>query len=551
MPEKKPKEKVKPKKPFVFDPNKPVLYKIERLPKSFKVFREGYIDAEISIGKAGYLTVTTKDRAGQTRSKDICFLDYREIKNVLADTLFLSWKEIHKERIEKTRSQSVHSKLQKWTQASLTSGFNFLVYPEWKHLVTQMDPNVTTIFRKFFVVRGPQCKYPDILFDPRLYENKNFVRDLLSYNSIHLCLDNCSFNDRNELIFSNETAYRYERNLRMQTGNWRLLFSDTGETYKALNKTLDNWPRGMAVELAHKLKKFHLSQPIHDRVKLALVCMMAEAEPAHAGNGGNGNVLRRNITCVERSTPDQIRKAFKLFKKNYAKVNKTKCHYTLRGHRGISAFAHYLSDFDQVHEGEIVGLLEKAHRWHQDAELRREAEAERRRIEWEAGREERERRAALNQAQREAEEAAMKLKPTATPPIPLPEDECIKFLDTVGKVFQEGETMGHCIASYARSALSGECYLFHIDYSEEKASIMVNKHGKVVQSYGPRNCVNKASEWAKKELGKWGDEIVKHLDSLPTMKQLDNQIVQIAMDEQPRNFDLQAQFAAVDERAGF
>lgn len=506
MPEKKTKEKAKPKKPFVLDPNKPILYKIERLPQSFRIFREGYIEAEISIGKTGYLTVVTKNRTGEINSKDFCFLNYREIKKHLSEVLFSSWKDIHKERIEKTRTKSVHSKLQKWTIASLTSGFNFLVYPEWKHLITKMDADVAAIFRKFFLVRGPQNVYPRIFFDPRLYQNKNLVRDLISYNSIHLCIDDCSFNDRNEIIFSNKSACRYDRKLRMEAGNWRLLFSDNGETYKALNKTLDNWPRGMPVELSHKLRKIHLSQPIYDRVKLATVCAFLCADPNYAAD-----IFLRNAACVMRSTPEQIRKAFSLFKKNYTKVHKHKCHYNLRGHTGIVAFAHYMSDYDQPHEGEIIGLLEKSHRWHQDAELRRAVEAERQRIEWEAGREERERVAALNKAQREAEEAAMKLKPTAVPPIPIPENECIKFLDTVEKVFQEGETMHHCIASYAKSALDGKYYLFHIDYSEEKASIMVNNQGKVVQSYGPRNCTNKASQWATSQFTVWGSKLAKFL----------------------------------------
>ena len=69
--------------------------------------------------------------------------------------------------------------------------------------------------------------------------------------------------------------------------------------------------------------------------------------------------------------------------------------------------------------------------------------------------------------------------------------------------------MGHCIASYAEKAVLGSCFLFHCDYGEEKASIMLDKYGSVVQSFGPKNCTNQASKWASVELAKWGKKIAE------------------------------------------
>jgi hypothetical protein len=138
-------------------------------------------------------------------------------------------------------------------------------------------------------------------------------------------------------------------------------------------------------------------------------------------------------------------------------------------------------------------------RWAAEAEERRQQRAANELV-WAAQAEER----------RKQEEEDRK-KPTMAPPISLPDREEIRFLDTVESVFQEAMDMKHCIASYAKRAMEGECYLFHIEKDGEKASTMIDKDGKLVQSYGPRNCVNKASEWGGAVLGSWGGKLAEFL----------------------------------------
>lgn len=93
---------------------------------------------------------------------------------------------------------------------------------------------------------------------------------------------------------------------------------------------------------------------------------------------------------------------------------------------------------------------------------------------------------------------------TALPPIPLLEDPHITFLADVGAVYREGQTMQHCIASYAGDAVQGGCYLFHIDYQDTTASTMIDARGRMVQSFGPRNVTNAASRYGAQVLGSWG-----------------------------------------------
>src|SRR5207237_508482 len=91
----------------------------------------------------------------------------------------------------------------------------------------------------------------------------------------------------------------------------------------------------------------------------------------------------------------------------------------------------------------------------------------------------------------------------ARPPIPLPDDPRVRFLDTVAGVCAEAETMQHCVASYIDLAVMGNCYLFHVSYQGEEATVEVGVEGKARQAQGPRNQPNRAARWGKRVLNRW------------------------------------------------
>ena len=64
--------------------------------------------------------------------------------------------------------------------------------------------------------------------------------------------------------------------------------------------------------------------------------------------------------------------------------------------------------------------------------------------------------------------------------------------------------MNNCVASYARSAVRGLCYLFHVDHAATEATIEVDRAGRVVQAAGPGNRMNAASRWGRRVLSRWG-----------------------------------------------
>lgn len=95
-------------------------------------------------------------------------------------------------------------------------------------------------------------------------------------------------------------------------------------------------------------------------------------------------------------------------------------------------------------------------------------------------------------------------EPTARPPVPLPRQGGLRFLATVAEVRAEGRAMRHCIATYARSAVDGFCFLFHVQHAGEQASVEVSPDGHVVQANGPGNRSNRASRWGRRQLESWG-----------------------------------------------
>ena len=66
--------------------------------------------------------------------------------------------------------------------------------------------------------------------------------------------------------------------------------------------------------------------------------------------------------------------------------------------------------------------------------------------------------------------------------------------------------MGHCVYLYVNDAIRGKSFLFHTSYKGEMATTEVDSSGRVRQSYGPHNMVNKASRYAERILSEWGKQ---------------------------------------------
>lgn len=144
----------------------------------------------------------------------------------------------------------------------------------------------------------------------------------------------------------------------------------------------------------------------------------------------------------------------------------------------VGELVRLLADYPERHLGSIAGLADKSIAWHRRALGRR--------------------RAAI----------AAELSPTtraALPPVPLPDAPGIRLLATVQEICAEGDAMEHCVAEYARAAVAGRGFLFHVERDGRSATVLVDERGRVGEASGRRNRDNAAATWGSEELGRWGE----------------------------------------------
>jgi hypothetical protein len=142
-----------------------------------------------------------------------------------------------------------------------------------------------------------------------------------------------------------------------------------------------------------------------------------------------------------------------------------------------------LGDYPEKHHGGLLGLCNKAIRWH------RERDAE------------------------ELEETLARYGgdcKTRVPPLDLSGHPELRFLDCVSAIVEEARHMHHCIDQHVPYAINGDSYLFHVDYGGEEASIELSSYGRVLQAYGPHNTSNVAATYGRKLLNRlWHQQVLR------------------------------------------
>jgi PcfJ-like protein len=186
----------------------------------------------------------------------------------------------------------------------------------------------------------------------------------------------------------------------------------------------------------------------------------------------------RNFRVFAHATSEQIQKAIRTVSRFL--FPDVPLQYNPRRAADVASVVRFLDDYPEVHQGNIVGLANKAIRWH--------------------------RRDRQEEVQRQARDELGESTPTAKPPVQLPDIPGVRFLATVGEVVDEGKRMNHCVASYAKKAKEGLTYLFHIDHEGDEATIEVCPQGVVLQAQGPKNVKNKATAYGTRVLSAWAGQ---------------------------------------------
>jgi hypothetical protein len=316
---------------------------------------------------------------------------------------------------------------------------------QYHRLLGRIDDNIRSVHKSLFV----NCfgyPVPQIVKSLGFYERRLIVDDVITHRAAAIaCLTAPSID---------------------ALGSWQGLFSPTGRPYTSLNRTLTSLPAGMSPQLVGRLREVQLERPIYDRIELIV---------AIAGRDSHN---RRVFMHAQRG---DIEDAFQRVSGRTGR--------SLRSTKAICEFVNRLMDYPELHGGKILGLADKAIRWHrQDVQ-------------------EQERQIALSRFGPE--------NPTAAPPVQLPTDPHVRFLSRVSEISDEGRVMNHCVGSrrYIEKAVNGTGYIFHVDYQGQAATVEVDRWGNVVQAQGPSDHKNAATSYGSTALQNWGRQLRWCFDS--------------------------------------
>ena len=392
--------------------------------------------------------------------------------------------------------------VRKWAVTQTAKVIGKRVHFQWRRLLTLVDPDVLAVHRSVYAAT---IQAAEVTYDPALYLEKHLVRDIINYRAgaiAALIFDDLNFFGQqikaisilDNLPSSSETKALkalardsgVDMNFEVNTNcylnrmeitpaeriekliNWRDLFSCSGKSYRSLDRTLMNLPGGIPAGYLSYLCTIELPRPITDRVEL--LCLLTYRS---VYEDNTRSKIPNNTKVVINATRKQILEAM-----SRVAIH---THNDLDPRKSYSFlfFSSFINDYPEIHNGNIIGLAEKAIKWH-----RRQGQDE-----------------ITKPIERLGEDTE-----AAIPPIPLPVHPGIKFLAKVSDIGNEGLNMGHCIATYAKDAVDGHCHLFHIEHNGELATVQVDFKGHVVQAHGPGNKQNQAVNWGKRMLRCWGQK---------------------------------------------
>lgn len=336
-----------------------------------------------------------------------------------------------------------------------------------ERLLAAVDPRVRTVWDR---VAPLSRELPQLVCAEALYRDPWILRDVLRYHAAAVALAFVETALRPPGLVWDVTTPAGEAALLEALREWRGLFSPTGRSYRSLNRTLMRLPPSVPGELLCQLRRVYLPRPCVDPVELTAL-LVAHAVYARAERP---EVAATHLRAVTHASGAEIAEALGRIGAQLARP------LSPRREADLRLALTLVADYPEPYHGRLLGLVERALRWHRVApDLRAEA-------------------AALGGPS----------MPTQRPPIALPGDSRITFLATVGTVLEEGERMRHCVGSYARRAATGGCYLFHVEYRGEQATVEVDRNGQVAQACGPCNGRNAATAWGRRQLGAWAIDLM-------------------------------------------
>jgi hypothetical protein len=430
-------------------------YKFADFKNGFSIFAKDRRPVHVKFNGATFFCVVNPDFTPGEWTTGYGMFEFSRLMHQIVQTLMADWKPPP----DKVKPDGKFPyKIRTWAMNNTTLALSKRVNAKRLELIKEADQRYVDAQRAYYACCG---KYHPHLIRPALYreENKYVLTDICKYRAAAMTVPDMIFNKDGDFQGWGDFS-PYYRLYSDSYDTWmRMYCKDKPNT--SLRKTLMNLPGGIPYRMLKDIADRELERPYYNRLELLSYLQVLDYRR---------DTMDRNVRIINRSTQEQIRKALRMI---YAHLRQEKTQ--LRKVQRITTAINYIFDCTDNHNGHIVGMADKSIRWHR------------------AGR-------YANEVTR------CKFPPsTATklPPILLPTDNRIRFLDTVQAVFDESVAMQHCVSGYAGNAVLGDCYLFHIDHRKECATVEVSPRGYVVQSRGPSNCSNLASKWGQRVLEVW------------------------------------------------
>jgi hypothetical protein len=387
-----------------------------------------------------------------------------------------------------------------WARKQTRISISSRVKVQWERLLSGASPLIVQLQKKVFCAsHNPTAKS---MFIPEIYEDKYVVSDVMNYRGAAVALqmlDDLTVSPRVRKIESDPSFLKVSEELkhlglseRLQLNvkedvsgmsgaravdymrNWQILFAMNGSPYRALNTTLQNLPGNVPPSFLVNLRYGRLLQPIFDRSPLILACSYFGIISGPMYGMIDPETEKKLDLIFLRATTSDVKKAIAMVARANHDV------HSPRRSRHIYSLVNYLLDTPDINSTTLVGLTKAAIRYHRE-ELEKHRSQEQKRVNLDAR--------------------------TAVPPIGFPTISGVRFLSTVGDIFEESAEMNHCVYSYATPAVSGEHYLFHVEKNGSSATMQVSPSGEILQCLGPRNRSNYATNWAKKAVRPWSKEL--------------------------------------------
>lgn len=412
-----------------------------------------------------------------------------QLTTAILDHIVTGW------RLPSGRPLPSESVLSHWVRDQITSLLATRLRTQLERLVGRADPTIVAVQR---ALRRVSSQLPGVAMCPTLYRSRHLVSDILRFRAAAIVaanLDDIVLPAQQAQILRSQEVARLKTlaasqgadvSITVSTAgvrsggarrtepslcqavrhlwNWRALLSPTGRSYRSLNRTLANLPRGVSGRLVCELRRVTLPRPITDRLEFRLVTVYLASRRYLRHDGPEVRKVLLN------ARGPQIAAAIS----RVATYTRNDLRITRQG--DIRFFVQFLLDYPGPYGRTIQALAKKSIRWHQ-----RELARERARVLDEYG-------------------AKTRL---GVPDGPPPQAPSVRRLETVEDVVREGQRMEHCVASYVPQAVQGRCYLFHVEHNGESATVMVSRDGEIRQSWGPRNRRNGASQWGERVLRDW------------------------------------------------